>query len=319
MWAVKEIQLQYPPVLHASVLSALPHTEGTVNIAPELEDHCVKLVVCLASQEVMHASKVLTFTFTCTRSRLDRRELVAHWQLEVDWHQCDVSVNCRGLCCIELLGMCVCVCPCALQGLDTTVLQRIRQLQFTKPCLVRVDLPDDMHPDHAQAGIAAALQQLSTIPAQSTIQLHAPDAGAARMLRPAAAAMAAAAAAHPQWTIRAPKMYLGDAVLTLHSLPGYEVAHASFRDVRLSEWHASRPWPWQSLRLGGLTELEQLLYLPDPTNGQWDIEVKLLLADVEQVSLPLVCTLACTAYRTLHSRVYSIPHYFTGIVVVPSL
>ncbi len=41
-------------------------------------------------------------------------------------------------------------------------------------------------------------------------------------------------------------------------------------------------WPWQSLRVKQAS-LSQLLHLPDPTEGQYEIEVETLTADIHNV------------------------------------
>ncbi len=54
--------------------------------------------------------------------------------------------------------------------------------------------------------------------------------------------------------------------------------------VCVSGTHAEVPWPWASLQVNE-TSLQQLTYLPDPTNGQHEIEIAGLQACTHEVSL----------------------------------
>ncbi len=163
---------------------------------------------------------------------------------------------------------------CALQGLPDTVVQRMKQWHIAAPCHVRLDVLNNVQPADLRVSIGAALQQLSSMPAGTTVQLD--SALHVTTFQVAAAAVAAAAPALPHLTIRPPKLLGVNSNVAMLCRAEHGVAHASIQHPRLtSETQvASLPWAWKSLYVGGEMAVQQLLYLPDPTRGQYDIEAK---------------------------------------------
>ncbi len=204
---------------------------------------------------------------------------------------------------------------CGLQGLPHTVAQWLAQCRFTAPCVVTLNLPYSLSPADLHAGIAAALTQLSAVlPAGSTIEMTgdnetrdeatwreqymaACDAlaatGAAAGDTGSAAAGTGAARAH--LTIHTPPAPGSDSsieTLTLHRPPSNCVGVV---ELRVSGVHNQMAWPWQRLRVIGdyncEVSLTHLLNLPDPTDGQYEIETTNLAINTGQASM---CMCPCS-------------------------
>ncbi len=213
--------------------------------------------------------------------------------------------------------VCVCVCVC-VQGLWPQLQQRIPSWQFSAPCKARLCLPVDPPLTTLQQGITAALTQLSPLLLPgSSVQLYwecegqhwfdEDDDGEPDYLHRAgdqiavlggiAAAVAAAAPSlQPDVTVILPAQASDDAgVATLcavaagagaqhaYAAPA-EPVHVCFEGLgRLTGAHAGVAWPWGSLWVKQRVFIDQLLRLPDPTAGQYDVHLSGLYMQVNEV------------------------------------
>lgn len=198
--------------------------------------------------------------------------------------------------CSGIKSVCVCmrVCLCrAVQGLSATVAQRLAQWRFDAPCLVSLRLPASLAPDALQAGTETALIQLSAqLPAGCTLQLQERSLDTwAQIAGPASAAVAATAHHHSHLTVLPLAGSVTDMIRYAQGRPQPPAPLTCMHGLRLPGEYAHVPWPWQRVRFlsdcGGLS-LADVVLLPDPTGGQYEIEIDQLIVDnVMKVSIPV--------------------------------
>ncbi len=164
-------------------------------------------------------------------------------------------------------------------------------------------------------GIQAAVQQLSTLlPPSSTISVEPVSTNCDRIRTEAAAAalpaVAAAAAAHPQYTILplavdGDEWYMGHLCAQTPPIPHARLWKVSYR---LSYAYADVAWPWPRLTLHQLS-LQDLLKLPDPTGGQYEVTVTsqshLAHEHISKVCVAAVLVLHAATHHQLHTEVTS--------------
>lgn len=86
-------------------------------------------------------------------------------------------------------------------------------------------------------------------------------------------AIAAAAATHPQYTILTPDIYDASYMARLcEQSPPIPNARLFATDNGPSSPYADVAWPWRSLTLS-LFNIEDILKLPDPIGGQYEVTV----------------------------------------------
>lgn len=180
-----------------------------------------------------------------------------------------------------------------MQGLSPEMQGRMRQWRFATPC--KVTLNNILMPaEHMQAGIEAALVQLSALHAGSRVQVCIPDRWFddwQDTYGPVAGAIAAAAPALPHLVIAAPVLPGDDESVSAMCDPALAVKHAMVKTLKMRGGVAGTLWPWQSLGVRRELPLMQVLALPDPcvSGGQYDIELhgsEGLRINTEQVRFP---------------------------------
>ncbi len=203
------------------------------------------------------------------------------------------------------MHLCVCVCMCvlaclALQGLSAAVMQRIPQWQFTGP--FEVWLLIHPHTPNVASAVQAALSQLSGLPAGTTVIVDFEEDSHAKTAHHLAATAATIAAATPALRhVRVLAPPTGDGAAALAALLAQQPApaHAAVYGFkhRLSGEHGNIPWPWQSLRVGGPMELSELLRLPNPCGGQYELVLECLRAEKTLVRVHVHVCLSCCVQR----------------------
>ncbi len=97
------------------------------------------------------------------------------------------------------------------------------------------------------------------------------------------AAIAAATPTLPHLTVYPPPLpdsHTGTALLCQTDVP---VAHACAAGLKPSPLVRTLAWPWESLRVTSVSLID-ILSLPDPTGGQYEIEVRYLSTPTDKVS-----------------------------------
>ncbi len=147
--------------------------------------------------------------------------------------------------------------------------------RFRSPCEISVGIPDVMVLNDMQAGIEAALLQLTSLPAGTTVQLSSLGRWD-RALPVAAAAIAAVAAQLPNLTIITPDVPGEQWALTRLSLCNPPIRHAAATALP-DVWSASATlsWAWDSLRLTPTMDLtnplDSLLHVSDTSGRQREL------------------------------------------------
>ncbi len=175
----------------------------------------------------------------------------------------------------------------SLQGLEAPVAQWLTQCRFTAPCVVTLALPHDLASEDLQAGIETALHQLSSVlPPGSVVRLTDPwEEHWEALYPPACAAIAAAGAALTHIDLYPPAAPGTDACLGRLLQEQPPRARAVLDRLESESAHARAAWPWQRLCVYGcyMHQMEDLLQLPDPSAGQYEIEIGILTLDLDEV------------------------------------
>ncbi len=166
--------------------------------------------------------------------------------------------------CVCVVRVCVCLCAsCPVQGLDTTVLQRIHQWHFTGPCEAVHGQYDSGAID---TGLLPALLQLGpALPAGSHFVALDDEGDPYTTL--------AAAPRMPPGTTLWPRVWMDDAT----DAQPMAVYNTPFENMYISSYESKGPycpavpWSWQRARMG--LHCSRFLYLPDPTGGQYELEL----------------------------------------------
>ncbi len=171
---------------------------------------------------------------------------------------------------------------CCLQGLDAEVIARMHQWRIEAPCTVYI------HPawsplEVSLEGLALALQQLSqVIPPGCDIMVYVSESIS---LSATAAVLAAAAPLMPPQTtlwpdVRCELVEESQAVCD----PGQGYTNMCMRQLSLNgDRYAHVAWLWQKLKFRVTPMVKQLLQLPDPRGGQYEIDVQGLIVCEKQV------------------------------------
>ncbi len=186
--------------------------------------------------------------------------------------------------------------------------ERLPQWRFDAPCTARLILPYTISPARLGAGTQAALIQLSALPGGSTVQLSdcMPDEW------PAHIAPAIAAAAHhtAHLTVRSPAVFVRDEVVGELGGNNTPLPHAVTNEDEFDGRCAKVPWPWQSLRFWDCARLSEITKLPDPCNGQYEIEypVELYVDDAHEVRMTHghLCLTSCKAVVAHKVRMHTL-------------
>lgn len=165
-----------------------------------------------------------------------------------------------------------------------------QQWQFAAPCLAYVLLHLELEIDDLQAGIEAALRQLSVLPAGSKIQLvEYTQTAWERVFPPAVAAIAAAGAQLTHLRVVPPAGPGKHAAMQLvYEQQQPPLRHACFWNVCEHGGYSRQPWPWQcahALNDHCWFHLSRIAQMPDPSNGQYEVEGSMFtLDDMHEVS-----------------------------------
>lgn len=143
-----------------------------------------------------------------------------------------------------------------------------------------------------QPAISTALQQLSKLPTGSIVRPHISYVPGHNELDwevfAAVAAIAATAADDPDvrhLTLAAPRVLGRDAQVTRLCQHQPVVTHAYLEPVLLTGACATLMWPGRRMSLGSDASFKMLLYLPDPSLHEYEMDVGYIKADVYEVSL----------------------------------
>ncbi len=179
----------------------------------------------------------------------------------------------------------------------------MHQWQFTTPCHVYLDLTVNITISDLHVGLEAALRQLSgVLPAGSIIEIKNYSTHTLSTLYPlACAAITAAGPSLTHTTVLPPTSSTNDEELTVFMQQQPPLQHSAVLGMSLSGAHKDVPWPWQSLHILSLDlDMSQLLHLPDPAGGQYDVHVQSLIARPFEVGAAPCCIHACAAFYHLH-------------------
>ncbi len=175
----------------------------------------------------------------------------------------------------------VCV---VLQGLSESVAERLAQWRFDAPCTAHVELPYTLPPADLGAGTQAALTQLSALPDGCTVQLS--DCTPDDWLSHIAPAIAAAAHHTAHLTVLPPAIFVRDEIVEDLGGSNTPLPNALTNADEFDGRCAKVPCPWQSLRYWDCARLSEINKLPDPSSGQYEVELQeLSLKGFEKVSI----------------------------------
>ncbi len=227
--------------------------------------------------------------------------------------------------------MCVCVCV-YIQGLSEAVLDRMSHWQPTEPYTATLTPSRTLKDSDEQGGYIAALQQLTNLPTDTVLSLDDENWTGFETMQRIARALAVAAPALTHVKVLSPAArgrrmrrsheeygcWPDRSTFTLRELcdqsPPYRHARVTHVDrdnqtnnEDVEDLCDTWAWPWESLsfvrcyywgsKLKGVY-LSDLLYLPDPTGGQYEISVYGLdLWEANEVRNTCLYVMACTLAR----------------------
>ncbi len=180
--------------------------------------------------------------------------------------------------------MCVCVCV-FVQGLSRPVRQRMRRWALTAPCSAALAIPRRMSQHAMRVGTEAALAQLKVLPAGSMVTVQTPNGftTAFDFYHSVCLAIQAAGPTAEHITVLPPATHTTDAVIYRMLMDPQPLVLTSLTQLELRGAHAGTAWPWRNLHASGTLDLADLLQLPDPSNGQYDIYVEAVKIHAEKV------------------------------------
>ncbi len=145
--------------------------------------------------------------------------------------------------------------------------------QLQGRCQAYLVVPAALPVNEQRAGVLAAIQQLHDhLPPDSRLSFNCPRS----LITYVYETIATLAPTLPNITLLAPSMYGNEeaALVPWACRQAPAVPHVAFRVTRS---YADQPWPWRSLCVGAnplqTPWLTDILKLPDPTTGQYDIDI----------------------------------------------
>ncbi len=179
-----------------------------------------------------------------------------------------------------------------VQGLPRALVQRMTSPHsspwcFPTPPHITLTLPPKswrMSEHTLTSSVTHALQQLCPVlPAGSTVALG--KAGYS-VIPAVTRAVTQTADRFSHVTLIPPPRVGNDKGLAALLQHEPRVAHAALVDLQVTTAHAGVAWPWRSVRVCGDMGLEQVLGLPDPTEGQYDVWAEsVVIPSVHEVSM----------------------------------
>lgn len=198
-------------------------------------------------------------------------------------------------------------CCVLMQGLSDAVVRRMYQWHFDPSCTILLDWRSyddtpDLSIEDLGSGIEAALRQLSPmLMPGSVVTLHRSynPVGWEDWISTVCAAVAAAAPTMPHVTVLAPCVEGSEKAITVLGQQDPPVQHACINGIHRLHGVSHTPWPWQSLTVTPVV-LSELLELPDPRGGVYDIRLSVLCAYYSEVRT-LAC-IECLGFVRLSSK-----------------
>lgn len=187
-----------------------------------------------------------------------------------------------------------------LQGLAQEVRDRLLQWRFVGPFHVTLSVSHLFfreQPSRFRQGVEAGLRQLGCLPAGTRIKIRDTTEEIAFRERPSyatvvASAIRAVTPSVPHLTIIAPATVApypvpeGASDAALSGLSALD--HVSVRALRLARSHVDEVPTWKSLTVRCWTQPSQICLLPKPRTAPYEIDMRLVRADSDMVSLCLL-------------------------------